>query len=239
MSRTCVSILLITATLALSLVGCEKRAGEPEGPDRPSIKDAPEITINKASKHVYRYYPLGERKAKLAATIDAIPEESRDVVLVIPDEDESDAGLSYVADLREELADGSYPYRVVYSNDFEKTLDETRGDRGKKVAAATPSPPKKDSTPKPPAGNRSDIVMFSTSWCGACAQARRWLRNKSIPYTERDVEKDRGARADMERRADKARYPRSQLSGVPVFWVKGKMRTGFDAQWVMSALGKS
>ena len=74
--------------------------------------------------------------------------------------------------------------------------------------------------------------MFSASWCGVCKQAARWFNNKGIPFTEKDVEKTPGARQEMQQLAQKAGIPASQLSGVPVISVKGKIVQGFNPQTI-------
>jgi glutaredoxin len=40
-----------------------------------------------------------------------------------------------------------------------------------------------------------DITMYSTSWCGVCARARRYMSAQNIPFTELDVEHDASAHA--------------------------------------------
>ncbi len=44
---------------------------------------------------------------------------------------------------------------------------------------------------------RRDVVinMYSTSWCGACAKARAYMREQSIPFNDFDVDQDEAARA--------------------------------------------
>ena len=58
-----------------------------------------------------------------------------------------------------------------------------------------------------------------------CEKARRFLAKRNIPYTERDIEKDPGAGAELKRKAKAAGV---KATGVPVFDVGGKILPGFD-----------
>jgi glutaredoxin len=40
-----------------------------------------------------------------------------------------------------------------------------------------------------------NITMYSTSWCGVCKQARAYMQQRQISYTELDVDHDEAARA--------------------------------------------
>lgn len=44
-------------------------------------------------------------------------------------------------------------------------------------------------------GNKVDL--YTTAWCGACKKAKAWFREKNIPFTEYDVEKDANAALRM------------------------------------------
>ncbi|KQP51903.1 glutaredoxin [Methylobacterium sp. Leaf399] len=45
------------------------------------------------------------------------------------------------------------------------------------------------------------VTIYTTSWCPYCAAAKVLLRDKSVAFTEIDVEKTAGARAAMMQRA--------------------------------------
>jgi len=36
--------------------------------------------------------------------------------------------------------------------------------------------------------------VFGADWCGDCRQAKAWLRNNHVPFTDVDVEQDEAAR---------------------------------------------
>ena len=243
LTRKLLIFLIFAAFLASAACSRDKGGEEASAGDGALAAPAPPIRVHPDERHIYRYFPAGEARPKTVKSISDVPKEARDLVLVVPDEVSAPAGMTYVADLREERGDGSYPVRVVASAELERTLAETRG-----PAAAEEKPPEPNGAPGQAAASGkgqaaasapSGVIMFSTSWCGVCAQARRWLRNKDIQFVEKDVEKLAGAREEMERLAAQAGLPKSQLRGVPIFWVNGHMLPGFDAAAIERALGSS
>lgn len=197
-------------------------------------EDAPKIRVHPDEDHVYRYFPTGQREPATTMAIDGVPASARETVVVIPGSGEVPAGLVYVANLTAASPDGTYPYKVVLAQELDRSLDESRGAPEGQALAATDEPAAGAGgrTPDPAAARAApeagDVVMYSASWCGVCSQARRWFRNKGIPIVEKDIEKIPGARAEMVERATKAGLSRSQLGGVPMIWVRGRMFPGFD-----------
>ena len=115
---------------------------------------------------------------------------------------------------------------MVPTTELDQALDESRGE----VAQS-------EGEPQEPAQVAGDnVIMFSASWCGVCTHARRWFRNKGIEVVERDIEKDKTARKDMLDLAKKAGADGSQLTGVPVIFVNGRMFPGFDPYKIQTAL---
>ncbi len=229
-------VLLALISICTAALGCSKQPPKAAAHERVAAaqpEDAPTIRVHPESKDlVYRFFPAGSRQADLATRIDKVPSSARDVVIVVPDV-EVPAGLVYVADLREAGPDGSYPYKVVLSADLDRTLDQTRGDPPKsEPTAAAAAPAKPAAAPK--AGD--EIILYSTSWCGVCKQAARWLRNKGLPFVEKDIEKERGAREEMVQKATAAGVPKSRLNGVPIIYVNGKVLTGFDPRAIENLL---
>jgi mycoredoxin len=40
----------------------------------------------------------------------------------------------------------------------------------------------------------NNIIVFGADWCGDCRQAKAWLRENGVPFTDVDVEHDAEAR---------------------------------------------
>ena len=246
--------LLRTLALAVSLTGlagCQERPGPKVGGlAEPDPESAPALRVHADNiELVYRYFPTGSRRPKTVTSIEDVPAGAREMVLVIGGE--SAPGLSYVANLTVENTDGTYPYRVVVTSELDRTLDESRGSPASATSMVGESragnartgrngnvaPTLAGSKPKQSArSSAQDVVMFSAAWCGVCGKAKRWFRNKGIAFTEKDIEKDPGARGEMHRLAKEANFPANRLSGVPVIWVKGRMFSGFDPRSIEAAL---
>ena len=64
-----------------------------------------------------------------------------------------------------------------------------------------------------------NVVIYSAEWCGVCKRAKRFLRDKSIAFTEYDIDKNE---------ANKKRYRQLGASGVPVIFVGKKRMKGFS-----------
>lgn len=71
------------------------------------------------------------------------------------------------------------------------------------------------------------VVLYATSWCGYCAQARKFLKDNRIPYFEYDIEKSEEGRAQ---------YQSLGGRGVPVVWVNGTVIKGYSPEQINSAL---
>ena len=64
-----------------------------------------------------------------------------------------------------------------------------------------------------------DVVMYSTTWCGYCKQARRYFQQNSIAFAEYDVEKSDKGKRD---------YKKMNGRGVPIILVGDKRMNGFS-----------
>lgn len=69
-------------------------------------------------------------------------------------------------------------------------------------------------------GRAKKVVMYSTTWCGVCKRARRFLKSQKISFKEYDVEKSRKGKKD---------YARLKGRGVPILLVGGQRMNGFSA----------
>lgn len=63
------------------------------------------------------------------------------------------------------------------------------------------------------------VVMYATSWCPYCQQARNYFRQQGILYTEYDIERDADA---------KRRYQAFGGRGITVIFVGKRRMNGFS-----------
>ncbi len=84
-------------------------------------------------------------------------------------------------------------------------------------AAAHYVEPKEEDTPLPHGG----IVMYCTPWCDDCKQARAWLAQQGLPYTEVDISRSRKAAAQVREWA-------GGNQSTPTFEIDGAVIVDFD-----------
>jgi glutaredoxin len=152
----------------------------------------------------------------------------------------------FVADLRNARPDGTYAVRETTRADFDALALGRRQKRGLTLAspwdagalsAPTTGPDlsQPSNAPVDP-GVAAPVVIYGASWCGACHKAAEYLRQKGIPFVEKDIEQDAAAAREMQRK-----LVRNGLRGgsIPVIDVRGKVMVGFNPAEVDAALGKA
>ncbi len=73
------------------------------------------------------------------------------------------------------------------------------------------------------------VIIFTTPTCSFCRAAKRYLRERGVPFKDVDVSRDAAAARDMVRR--------SRQQGVPVLDIGGKIVVGFDRPKIDKLLG--
>jgi glutaredoxin len=200
-------LLALVGLFTLVAVGCS-RSGSP---DAGSPAAPPQLTLQKDRKDLLFTYVDAEGKLHDVDGADKVPEDRRKQVLVRDlskgaEELKADQYV-YVADLTRD-ENGAWPYTVVSRYGIDRSLRD-----GDFQAVDEPDD----------GGHR--VVLYGTSWCGACAQARAWFKANGIPFSDKDVEKDEKASAEMQR---KMRRANMAFGGVPVIDAMGELMLGFD-----------
>jgi glutaredoxin len=86
----------------------------------------------------------------------------------------------------------------------------------------------------PAEAKAEDVVIYKAAWCGVCKAAAGFLKQKHVPFVEKDIEKDPAAAAEMRRKASaKGLHP----TGVPVIDYHGELLLGFDQQRLSQLIG--
>ena len=203
--------------LALLAAGCHKGSHAADAGPPPRSPDLPaqiDVTPNR-SDIIYSWQDEDGTFHDTQKWQD-VPQAFRKHVLVRdlalkPEEVHSDEYM-YVADLTDRDPDGGFPYAVVSRYHFELPRVFDDGDGGYSEA---------------------NVIIYGTSWCGACAEARKYFDSKHVPYLDKDIEKDGAAAQELARKAKRAGI---QPRGVPVIDVRGTLLEGFSAQAVEQAL---
>jgi glutaredoxin len=173
-----------------------------------------------------------------------VPMMGRDVVRVEdPARDESaHPDQVVVADLRQAGPDGAYPVHTMSRADFEAMAVARREKTGPTLASAAPPQgppgggPPADTASAKHASKAAVVVIYGAEWCSACHEAARYLRNKGIPYVDKDVEKDPDAAKEMQQKLAKNGL---HEGSIPVIDVRGKVMIGFNPAEIDAALGQA
>lgn len=67
--------------------------------------------------------------------------------------------------------------------------------------------------------NSKRVVMYTTTWCGACKKAKKYFRSKNIPFQEYDVENSEKGKRD---------FAAMKGTGVPIVLVGNTRMNGFS-----------
>lgn len=76
--------------------------------------------------------------------------------------------------------------------------------------------------------NTANVTVYSTTWCGFCAAAKKYFDSIGVKYSEINVEQDRQAAEDM--------VQKSGQMGVPVIEIGKDIIVGFDKPRIDIAL---
>lgn len=71
-------------------------------------------------------------------------------------------------------------------------------------------------------------IVYTTTWCPYCQEAKEYLTENGVPYEEKNIELDLKTRAEM--------IQKSGQLGVPVLEIDGKLIVGFAPTEIDKAL---
>lgn len=75
----------------------------------------------------------------------------------------------------------------------------------------------------------SDVLMYSTAWCGFCSRAKRLLTGKGVEFVTIDLDAEPARRAEM--------IQRSGQRTVPQIWINGEHVGGCDELYALERNG--
>jgi glutaredoxin len=242
-----IHLLFVALVCAVMLIsGCKKK---PEAAKDTTVP----FVVNDASKDLLFTWIDAKGDFHVEQSTKDVPLAGRDSVRVVDPsrEDGTHGDRIFIADLRVAGADGNYPVHAATLADFDAlalsrrqgklpTLADDGGTTTVPTASAiaiNPSMPNIDIDPNAPTTTgRPPVVIYGASWCGPCHQAQAYLRQKNIPFVDKDIEEDPGAAKEMQAKLAKAGM---HGGSIPVIDVRGHIMIGFNPQQIDEALGQA
>ncbi len=232
----------------LSPLGCNKAEPASGETSSESKIEAPDLTDERTDL-ILSWFEEG--KAKVGEKVSDVPEAFRKEVRVqdpnTPPE-KSDPDTVFLADLTRPKKNGKYVVRAFKREEFEakRRAEEEKAEKARLEALAAQAAAQQQAQGggPPPGGaippitlpsGAPPIVMYATTHCPVCTNARRWLLNQKVPYVEKDIEKDPAAAAELEQ---KGAAQKVSVRGVPVFDVYGTLVPGFDPGTIAALLNR-
>lgn len=226
-------VVLLTASVSFGL-GCSSCAGEKDDGTAPASRDLPVLELRDDTPDLLITWVDDKGNHHVVMRPADVPEEAREMVRVRTLEHGHDEIL-YVADLRTKNADGTYPVKTLARSAWELVAEQRRA---KSMAAlaptATGSAGGAPTVPLAPPSSRLTAIVYAASWCSACRSAEAYLRGQGVTVIVKDIEKERGAQAEMDEKLHRAGLPKRGT--IPVIDLRGRILVGFDEREIKRAI---
>ncbi|MDX2021767.1 MAG: glutaredoxin domain-containing protein [Deltaproteobacteria bacterium] len=226
--------IFVIGFLAFTLVpACRKEV--PATP--PPAAESKPVEVAKDGGWLFTYAtPEGEFCTVEAP--DQVPEVSRGVVRAINPKDNPAAARSevLVVDVAKLLDKGKTPAKRVGRDLFETQALALLPPGASSILADRPSDADGGAADETNNlnGRQAAVILYGTSWCGACRTARQYFIAKNIPFVDKDVEKDAAAADELQKKAARLGVSTDR---VPILDVRGRLLIGFDPKRVEALLG--
>lgn len=232
------SRLLVVLAFAVAAGGCRKST--PAAPP-PAETELPPLEVTREGTWLFTHV-TGEGTFATTDDPEQVHEAARRLVRVIDPtraaHERRDTTRVYVLDLRELLAGGKATARAISREAFETGALAQLPPGASSLLADRP----RDEPGEPDGGaagaladGTAVVTLYGTSWCGACREARRYLRDRNIPFVDKDVERDPAAARELAEKAARLGVPADR---VPILDVRGRLLIGFDRGRLEALLGE-
>jgi glutaredoxin len=164
---------------------------DPSGAHWSDIGDAPSEEAAPTPRTTWRYFD-GSGSLHFVDALEKVPEPYRASA--------KQMGSSELPQITR--AETKRPRRV---STYERTMDGKLAARQRANASAPP-----------PASRRrgaSEVVVYSTSWCGWCRKTMAWLDERGVEYENRDIEKNDAWREELIEKTGRGSIPMVEIDG--------------------------
>ena len=229
--------LILFAVSAAAAPACRKR--EPELPPAASKAAEASVDVDKAGGWLYTY-ATPEGRFETTDDVDKVPEVARGVVRVQNPESKQpiDAAHVWAVDLAKVLSQGKATAKQIPRTLFETQAMALLPPGASSILADKPADDGSAGVTEaaPAQAGKADIVLYGTSWCGACRTARQYFVANNIPFVDKDIERDASAAEELQKKATRLGVAADR---VPVLDVRGRLLIGFDPRRVAALLGET
>jgi glutaredoxin len=104
---------------------------------------------------------------------------------------------------------------------------EAKLDVAAEKARRMPDHPAHAEALQPPSPADEPVVLYTRGKSSSCAQARRYLQSKHVAYTEKDLDRDRGAASEL---VTELARTHQRVDVVPIINVRGTFVHGFKKE---------
>ncbi len=204
----------------------------------------PELQVDRQGKWLFTF---ADEAGRFVTTDDAsaVPAGSRRLVRVVDPSraahERRDGVTVYVLDLdrlsREEKVAAKGMSRQAFETGALAQLAPGASSVLPPPGTPAPAAPPGAGSPAPaPASGTAVVTLYGTSWCGACKSARSYLRERRIPFADKDIERDPAAARELREKAGRLGVPADR---VPILDVRGRLLIGFDKARLEALLGEA
>jgi glutaredoxin len=223
-------------------VGCSRRETD-DGTRPEAVAELPPLELRDDTADLLLTWLDAQGGGHTEVAIVDVPAEARKLVrVVVPERKEGQGSRFYVADLSEKRADGTYAVRTMARSAWEGEMEQRRAAALAKQASPPPRlPPVEGSGALPgsssvPSAQGLVAIVYGAPWCKPCHMAKAYLEKRGIPVVEKNVDDDRQASVEMQRKLAQAG---KAGASIPVLDIGGVLVVGFSAQAVDQAIARA
>ncbi len=226
--------LLLLLSFAVG-VGCSSCGGESNDGTKPVSQDLPDLDLRDDTADLLITWIDDEGDHHVVQHPQDVPEGAREAVRVVT-LNHGHGDTIYVADLRKKNADGTYPVHTMARSSWdliaEKRRAKTMADLAPTASASATAGDREP--PLAPPSSKLTAIVYAASWCSACRSAEAYLRSQGVKVVVRDIEKDPGVQAEMDRKLHRAGLPKRGT--IPVIDIRGRILVGLDKREIRRAI---
>ncbi|MBI4705571.1 MAG: NrdH-redoxin [Deltaproteobacteria bacterium] len=232
---------LVLAALAGPAACSEKKSDDGTSPEL--VEKLPAIELGDKTPNLLLTWIDEQGGTHTEVSLAAVPEAGRKHVrVVVTDRPEGQGQALYVADLSAKRPDGTYPVATMARSKWESLIAERRAAYlAKHAPPPRPPPPGSAGAGPPPEGTAAAVaglvaIIYGAPWCQPCHMAAAHLRKRGVVVIEKNIESDPAARAEMERKLERAG---KRGAAIPIVDVGGAIIVGYSAAALDQAIARA